>query len=45
VLGPGDRVPHVRIWFALGEDPKPLAEVLGSGLTLLCVYVFDWSPT
>lgn len=45
VLGPGDRVPDVPVWAALGEDPRLLPEVLGPGLSLLCVYVFDWSPT
>jgi len=27
------------------EEPRPLREVLGDGLTLLCFYVHDWSPT
>lgn len=45
MLGPGDRVPDVPVWAALGEDPRRLPEVLGEGLTLLCVYVYDWSPT
>jgi len=45
VLGPDDRVPDVRIWTAPREDARPLNEVLGTGLSLLCFYVFDWSPT
>jgi hypothetical protein len=45
VLGPGDRVPDIRVWTAPREDARPLTEVLGSGLSLLCFYVFDWSPT
>jgi len=45
VLGPGDSVPDVPVWTALGEDPKTLRDVLGEGLALLCIYVYDWSPT
>jgi hypothetical protein len=45
VLGPGDRVPDVRIWTAPREDARTLNEALGAGLSLLCFYVFDWSPT
>jgi hypothetical protein len=45
VLEAGDSVPDVHVWAALGEDPRPLPELLGEGLSLLCVYVFDWSPT
>jgi hypothetical protein len=45
VLETGDRVPHVRVWATLDEDARLLRDVLGDGLSLLCVYVFDWSPT
>jgi hypothetical protein len=45
VLGPGDSVPDVQVWAALREEARPLREVLGEGLTLLCFYVWDWSPT
>lgn len=45
MLGPGDRVPDVHVWAALREDARSLKEVLGEGLSLLCFYVFDWSPT
>ena len=45
MLGPGDPVPDVRVWTAGGKEPEMLREVLGDGLTLLCFYVFDWSPT
>jgi peroxiredoxin len=45
MLGPGDRVPDVRVWTAPGEEAHPLTEVLGPGLALLCFYPFDWSPT
>ena len=45
MLGPGDSVPDVRVWTARGKEPETLQEVLGDGLTLLCFYVFDWSPT
>jgi len=45
VLEAGARVPEVLVWAAPREEPGPLHEVLGDGLTLLCFYVFDWSPT
>ncbi|HET9460336.1 MAG TPA: hypothetical protein VFO56_00120 [Gaiellaceae bacterium] len=45
MLEPGERVPDVRVWFTLGEDARTLRDVLGEGLSLLCIYVYDWSPT
>jgi glutaredoxin-dependent peroxiredoxin len=45
VLGPGDVVPDVDVWTTPREEAKPLREVLGPGLSLLCFYVYDWSPT
>jgi hypothetical protein len=45
MLRAGDRVPDVEVWTAPREDAQPLKDVLGSGLSLLCFYVFDWSPT
>jgi hypothetical protein len=45
VLEPGERVPDVRVWSTLGEDARTLRGVLGEGLSLLCIYVYDWSPT
>jgi hypothetical protein len=45
VLGPGDPVPNVRVWTAPREDARELREVLGAGLSLLCFYLYDWSPT
>jgi hypothetical protein len=45
VLGVGDSVPDVRVWTAPREESQALAEVLGEGLSLLCFYVWDWSPT
>ncbi|MGH3064729.1 MAG: hypothetical protein ACRDOF_00325 [Gaiellaceae bacterium] len=44
MLEVGDRVPDVRVWATLGEDARSLHDVLGAGLSLLCVYVYDWSP-
>jgi hypothetical protein len=44
VLGPGDRVPAVQVWTAPREEPRALEDALGPGLTLLCFYVWDWSP-
>jgi hypothetical protein len=45
VLEAGAAVPDVAVWAAIREEPKPLRELLGDGLTLLCFYVYDWSPT
>jgi len=45
MLEAGDRVPEVQIWTAPREDSRLLHQVLGAGLTLLCFYVWDWSPT
>jgi hypothetical protein len=45
VLSLGDRVADVQVWTAPREDARSLKEVLGEGLSLLCFYVFDWSPT
>lgn len=43
MLEGGDPVPEVRVWTTLGEDTRLLRDVLGDGLSLLCVYVFDWT--
>ena len=45
MLGKGDAVPAVLVWTTLGEDAQMLREVLGEGFSLLCIYVYDWSPT
>jgi hypothetical protein len=45
VLGPGDTIPEVQAWTAPREGPQPLREVLGEGLSFLCFYLWDWSPT
>jgi hypothetical protein len=45
VLEAGAPVPDVAVWTAIREEARPLPEVLGEGLTLLCFYVYDWSPT
>jgi hypothetical protein len=45
VLNPGDAVPDVRVWANVREEALPLREVLGPGLSLLCFYLWDWSPT
>jgi hypothetical protein len=46
MLGSGDLVPDdVRVWTAPREEPRQLREVLGAGLSLLCFYLFDFSPT
>jgi len=45
VLDAGSAVPEVSVWAAVREEPRSLSEVLGDGLTLLCFYVHDWSPT
>ncbi len=45
MLGPGDIVPEVTVWTAPREEARPLRQVLGAGLPLLCFYLWDWSPT
>jgi hypothetical protein len=45
MLGPGDAVPDVVVWTAIREEGRPLRQVLGAGLALLCFYLWDWSPT
>jgi hypothetical protein len=45
VLGPGETVPDVQVWAAPREQARLLRDVLGAGLSLLCFYVWDWSPT
>jgi hypothetical protein len=45
MLGPGDQVPEVAVWAAPREEARPLKGILGAGLSLLCFYLYDWSPT
>jgi hypothetical protein len=45
VLGSGDAVPDVQVWTAPREEARRLTDVLGAGLSLLCFYLYDWSPT
>ena len=45
MLEAGDAVPDVHVWTAPREDARPLKDVLGRGLSLLCFYLWDWSPT
>ena len=45
MLEAGDRVPDVQVWTEPGRGPQRLREVLGNGLTLVCFYLWDWSPT
>jgi hypothetical protein len=33
----------VQVWASPREEARPLREVLGAGLTLLCFYVHNWS--
>jgi hypothetical protein len=46
MLEPGDRIPEARVWTAPREGSVALGEALaGDGMTLLCFYLWDWSPT
>jgi hypothetical protein len=45
MLERGASVPEVNVWAALREEARPLREVLGTGLSLLCFYLYDWSTT
>ncbi|MCE3287916.1 MAG: hypothetical protein K0S64_1522 [Gaiellaceae bacterium] len=44
MLEAGASVPDVHVWTDIREEPEPLRDVLGDGLTLLSFYLFDWSP-
>ena len=44
MLEAGSTVPDVSVWTEPREGATALREVLGPGLSLLCFYVFDWSP-
>ena len=44
MLEAGSAVPDVAVWAAPREEAQPLRDLLGEGLSLLCFYVFDWSP-
>jgi len=45
VLDAGSPIPDVLVWTAPRQEAQPLREVLGEGLTLLCFYIWNWSPT
>jgi hypothetical protein len=45
VLAAGVPVPEVDVWADIREESKPLRELLGEGWSLLCFYLYDWSPT
>ena len=45
MLQAGSSVPAVRVWTGPRDESELLSEVLGSGHSLLCFYVFDFSPT
>jgi hypothetical protein len=45
VLEAGSSVPDVQVWADIREEARPLKEILGDGLALLCFYLYDWSPT
>ncbi len=44
MLEAGAPIPDVQVWRAV-EPAISLTEALGDGLTLLCFYLWDWSPT
>jgi hypothetical protein len=45
MLEAGSPVPDVMVWGLPREEATSLREVLGAGFTLLCFYLYDWSPT
>jgi len=45
MLEAGASVPDVQVWADVREEPKLLRELLVDGWSLLCFYVYDWSPT
>jgi hypothetical protein len=45
MLDAGSAVPDVAVWSAPREESRPLSDVLGVGLTLLCFYLYDCTLT
>ena len=45
MLEAGHPVPDVAVWADVREEAHPLRDVLGDGISLLCFYLYDWSPT
>jgi hypothetical protein len=45
MLEVGSAVPDVTVWTGPREEAQPLRKVLGDGHSLLCFYLYDWSPT
>ena len=45
MLEAGSSVPDVMVWAETREEARPLKEILGPGLSLLCFFLYDWSPT
>ena len=45
MLGAGDRIPEAQVWTAPREGPVWLADLLAGEGTLVCFYLYDWSPT
>ncbi|HET9437558.1 MAG TPA: hypothetical protein VFO64_05105 [Gaiellaceae bacterium] len=45
MLEAGSPLPDVHVWTGPREEAKPLREVLSPSWSLLCFYVWDWSPT
>lgn len=44
MLEAGSTVPDVQVWTAPREEAVSLRGTLGVGWSLLCFYVYDWSP-
>lgn len=44
MLETGAHVPDVEVWTSPRKEAQGLKDVLGNGWTLLCFYVYDWSP-
>lgn len=45
MLEAGSTVPDVQVWTGPRDESRSLREVLGPGYSLLCFYLWDWSPT
>lgn len=45
MLEAANAVPDVQVWADVREEARPLRVILGDGLSLLCFYLHDWSPT
>lgn len=45
MIGPGERIPAVRVWLAPATEGVTLDTLVVDGPILLFFYLYDWSST